>query len=1016
MTQISLSGLRRRGREQESNESGPEQLAGSLSSHVRRGAIWNVASTLLLKFSSIGITALVARILTPHDFGVFAVANTVFMIVSAFSEFGIASCIARADLKVWDIAPTMTTVAVGTSVVIAALMDVFATPIASALGTPDGAGPVRIMSIVMVFSGVISVPTAQCIREFKQGSIFLANVIAFFPSMIVLVVLAKTGDGGAAFAWSRVAGQLASGIVIFIATPRFYLFGMSRKALSILFKFGFPLAVANFVSYILQNVDYALIGHLMGPVLLGTYVIAFNSASWSSALLLNVLTMVAMPAFSRVKHDRELLMVAMADGVRAVMLVAAPVCTLVIVLARPIVLTLYGARWDGAINPLRILSLYGLISVICVLFANMLTALGKTRVILVVQLIWLAALVPAMAIGVHEDGIVGAASAHIAIVAPVVLPCYLFALHRETRVKLISLAKAATPPVIAATIAAVVTLLVMSTLKNQQVKLFAGGAAGALIYCVLMLPQIVVVLGRGKIKNPRMLRVVGNYYRVARLAAARRRLSADVIGSSREEQTYLNEVSSQAHGGGASAKSLTAPSPKNRSSPMTTAASTRLPLVQVTEKPSHAVRLLQVFAFTLIVIPGDFVIKSVGADGYPAALVAYLLFIVWLAGTVLGQHNPLAYRNPTRITLILLWIVSLASYALINHGLLTGTQVTAANRWFMQLLIISAVVIVAAEGLPTLADVRRVLRALIWGGAVCGVVAALQFKWQLDMTSCLKIPGFNTNSAAAIDATIVARGAQNRVPGTGIDPIEMGVAMSMLLALAIYMMIYDTSRPKWQRVVPVVLIVVAVAASVSRSAVIAVVIACGGLIISFPPTRRLKGLAVIPIALGAIALAAPGLIGTLVNFFVAAPTDPSITHRTNNYPYVLQLVKEAPWLGQGGGTYVPAFSANVLDNEYLSVVIELGVLGLGALIFYLLWPAICAFVARNRTTNPELRDLCAALGAAELAAVAASATFDSFSFPMFYDLQALIVGLIGAVWLIVKKEANDLPRKIEGSG
>ena len=246
------------------------------------------------------------------------------------------------------------------------------------------------------------------------------------------------------------------------------------------------------------------------------------------------------------------------------------------------------------------------------------------------------------------------------------------------------------------------------------------------------------------------------------------------------------------------------------------------PLAQVTEKTSHAVRLLQVFAFTLIVIPGDFVIKSVGADGYPAALVAYLLFIVWFAGTMLGQHRAFASRYPTRITLVLLWIVSLASYALINHGLLTGTQLTAANRWFMQLLVMSAVVIVAAEGLPTLEDVRRVLRALIWGGAVCGVVAALQFRWNLDLTSYLKLPGFTTNSAAAIDATVVARGAQNRVPGTGIDPIEMGVAMSMLLALAIYMMIYDTSRRKWLRVVPVILIAVAVAASVSRSAVIAV--------------------------------------------------------------------------------------------------------------------------------------------------------------------------------------------------
>jgi O-antigen ligase len=295
------------------------------------------------------------------------------------------------------------------------------------------------------------------------------------------------------------------------------------------------------------------------------------------------------------------------------------------------------------------------------------------------------------------------------------------------------------------------------------------------------------------------------------------------------------------------------------------------------------------------------------------------------------------------------------------------------------------------------------------------VVAGLQFKGHLDLTTYLKIPGFTTNAVAAIDAVIVARGAQSRVPGTGIDPIEMGVAMSMLLALAIYMMIYDTGRPKWQRVVPVLLIAVAVTASVSRSAVIAVLIAVGGLIISFPPTRRLKGLAAFPIALGVIALAAPGLIGTLANFFVAAPTDPSVTHRTNNYPYVLQLVKEAPWLGQGGGTYQPAFNTNILDNEYLTLVIELGLLGLAALIFYLLWPAVCAFVARGRTANPELRDLCAALGAAELAAVATSATFDSLSFPMFYSIQALIVGLIGAVWLIVKNEANDVPSKIEGT-
>lgn len=439
---------------------------------------------------------------------------------------------------------------------------------------------------------------------------------------------------------------------------------------------------------------------------------------------------------------------------------------------------------------------------------------------------------------------------------------------------------------------------------------------------------------------------------------------------------------------------------------MTDTISARLPLVQVAEKPLHSVRLLQAFAVALMVLPGNYIVKAVGADGYAAALIAYLIFIVWVAGSLLGHHNPFAYRYPTRITLAWVWVITLASYLVMNRASLTGLQIGGADRWLMQLLGTSGVVLVAAEGLPTLEDVRSVLRALAWGGAVCGIVAGLQYKAKIDLTNYLKLPGFGINTTTTT-AEIVARGSLNRVPGTGIDPIEMGVAMSMTLAFAIYLLMHDKGRPKWQRVVPVVCIAVGIGASVSRSAVIAVLIAVGGLIVSLPPTRRLKGLSAFPIAVGVILVSAPGLIGTLIGFFLGASTDPSVTHRTNNYPYVLQLIEQAPWLGQGGGTYMPAFDTNVLDNEYLDLAIELGLLGLTVMIIYLVWPAVTAFMARRHTTNPELRDLCAALGLAEVAAVVDSATFDSLSFPMFFNLQALIAGLAGAVWLIVHKEQGN---------
>jgi lipopolysaccharide exporter len=488
----------------------------SLATNVRRGAVWNVASTLLLRISSIGITALVARILTPHDFGVFAVATTAFTIVTAFGELGVTSCLARADLSVGALAPTLWTVSLGTSFLMAGVLALFAQPIATALGSSQGAGPIRVMAIIMLLWGVAAVPTAQCVRDFRQDKIFLANVLSFIPSTVILIVLAKHGSGAMAFAWSRVVGQVVSCAVILLSVPKLHLPGLRRSALSILCRYGLPLACANFIGYILQNTDYALIGRLLGPVLLGTYVLAFNAASWSSALLVGVLTTVAMPAFSRVRNDADQLMTAAADGLRAVMLVAAPMCTLVMVLSRPIVLTLYGQHWAAAAPVLSMLSIYGLISIAGMLFSNMLAALGRSRSVLIVQLIWLAALVPAMVIGVNRGGIVGAAIAHIVIIGPLVLPCYLIALVRATGVRVSFLAKAAFPPLAIAVIAAGIAWLVAAQLSRPIEQLIAGMAVGGLVYLLATAPQLIPLLGAGLATRPPVRRVLRLYRNVGR--------------------------------------------------------------------------------------------------------------------------------------------------------------------------------------------------------------------------------------------------------------------------------------------------------------------------------------------------------------------------------------------------------------------------------------------------------------------------------------------------------------------
>jgi hypothetical protein len=72
--------------------------------------------------------------------------------------------------------------------------------------------------------------------------------------------------------------------------------------------------------------------------------------------------------------------------------------------------------------------------------------------------------------------------------------------------------------------------------------------------------------------------------------------------------------------------------------------------------------------------------------------------------------------------------------------------------------------------------------------------------------------------------------------------------------------------------------------------------------------------------------------------------------------------------------------------------------GVVALTIFFVVPVVVAFSARRRSSDPELRLLCAALAGAALAGTACSFTFDSLSFPMFANVEALVVGLIGAAW------------------
>lgn len=476
--------------------------APALSDRVRRGALWAGGSSMFLRLGNIVVMAVVARIVAPEQLGLFALTLVVHGVVVSLAELGVSSAIARSDLDEKEIAPTVATISIVASLTLAGLVAWFAEPIATALGSVEATEPIRVMALCIAMIGPFAVPGAQLQREFRQDLVFRANLIAFLPSAVTLITISLLGDGALGFAWSRVVGQIVIGTIMFFSVSTRYLPGLDRRLVGPLLRFGLPLALANLLSQVLLNVDYVFVGRMLGVADVGLYNLAFNICLWSTATVASVLNGLVLPAFSHVRATGGSLPDALARAVRTVAFIACPIGAVTLALASPLIVTIYGEKWAGAAPVLGVLSIYGIVTTIGLLLANVIISTGRTGSLFVVQAVALVCLLPALWLGITLGGLVGAGVAHIAVILVATLPLYLGALKRTLGTSPVIVFRSAAWPLAAAALAGLVGWAVSTTLPNAPLQLVVGGLAAGLVYLLLTVRILADVMPAGFARLP----------------------------------------------------------------------------------------------------------------------------------------------------------------------------------------------------------------------------------------------------------------------------------------------------------------------------------------------------------------------------------------------------------------------------------------------------------------------------------------------------------------------------------
>lgn len=418
--------------------------------------------------------------------------------------------------------------------------------------------------------------------------------------------------------------------------------------------------------------------------------------------------------------------------------------------------------------------------------------------------------------------------------------------------------------------------------------------------------------------------------------------------------------------------------------------------------------LLRIIAFSAFAIPSTMVLTPVGAAGTVPLMLATGLFVLWAASFLLGLHDPIPQRHPGRIGLALLLLATSVSYVALYSGWTGPSSIAArasADRWVILLLGSTAVIFVIVERVKNLTDAMVLIRALLAGGTVCCLVAVVQFFFQINPTEWFKniMPGFTYNGG---DTVFQNRGALLRVAGTTFTPIELAVVCSMLLPLSIWRGIYDKTGRKWLHWTGTLLLVFAIAATISRSGVLGIAVVVAVFVPFMPARARGWAMILLPVVVAGLFMGIPGLVSTIFDALRPAEGDPSITTRTNNYPRVAAMFEERPFLGAGPGNYTPPNALFILDNQYLNATVTMGIVGLVGTIAYLAVPGIAAFVAARAAKAADLKCLAGAVASGGLVAMVCSLTFDSLSFPVFALTYPILVGLGGAVWILTKSEIS----------
>lgn len=332
-----------------------------MTASTGRQAAWNYLAFGLSKTSTLIMTIIVARVLTPAEFGQFALALLVVNFFDYVKDLGVGAALVQSPRSWNQLAPTGFTLSVlfGTAagVIAATLAPVAAMALHHTQLTPL----IQVLAIGLVIAALSAIPAARLRRNLDFRRRIWPEFLSAATKAVLTIVLAVEGFG----VWSLVYGQLAGTVALTVLywwvsrTP--IECGFDRQQARDLLRFGLPHSGATLLAFAIYNIDYLAIGVRLGDYQLGLYTIAYRLPELLVLNLCAVISEVLFSSLSRLQHVRQQLARQYLRVMTVATALTAPISVALAAAAAAVIGTLYGQNYAAAAPVLTVLSVYTLI-------------------------------------------------------------------------------------------------------------------------------------------------------------------------------------------------------------------------------------------------------------------------------------------------------------------------------------------------------------------------------------------------------------------------------------------------------------------------------------------------------------------------------------------------------------------------------------------------------------------------------------------------------------------------------